>query len=119
MPKAAVVVFSELNADHGQKARVVNALQIAREFKEAGDEVKVLFDGGGVTAAAALAQPDHPLHRLYETIADRVEGACAYCAKAFGVMEQLEAAGVPFVSEYRRHPSFRSLVVDGYEVFTL
>ena len=119
MPKAAVVVFSELDSDHGEKARVVNALQIAREFKEAGDNVKVLFDGGGVTAAAALAQPEHPPHRLYETIAENVEGACAYCAKAFGVKEQLEAAGVRFVSDYKQHPSFRALVVDGYEAFTL
>ncbi len=119
MPKAAVVVFSELDSDHAQKARVVNALQIAREFKEAGDEVKVIFDGGGVTAVAALCQPDHQLHRLYETIADRVEGACAFCAKAFGVQVQLAAAGVPFVSDYKQHPSFRSLVVDGFEVFTL
>ena len=119
MPKVAVVVFSALDTDHGEKARVVNALQIAREFKDAGDEVKVLFDGGGVTAVAALCQPDHPLHRLYETIADRVEGACAYCANAFGVKAQLEAAGVPLVSEYKQHPSFRALVVDGFEVFTL
>ena len=119
MPKAAVVIFSELDSDHGEKARVVNALLIAREFKEAGDEVKVLFDGGGVTAAAALAQPGHPLHRLYQNIADSVEGACAYCAKAFGVKAQLEAAGGPFVADYKQHPSFRSLVVDGFEVFTL
>jgi hypothetical protein len=119
MPKAAVVVFSELDSDHGDKARVVNALQIAREFKEAGDEVKVIFDGGGVTAVAAMCHPEHQLHRLYELIAENVEGACAFCAKAFGVKEQLEAAGVPFVSDYKQHPSFRSLVVDGYEMFTL
>ncbi len=119
MPKAAVVVFSELDSDHGDKARVVNALVIAREFKEAGDEVKVLFDGGGVTAAAALAQPEHPLHRLYQNIAENVDGACAYCAKAFGVKEQLEEAGVPLVSDYKQHPSFRALVVEGFEVFTL
>jgi len=119
MPKAAVVVFSELDSNHAEKARVVNALQIAREFKEAGDDVKVLFDGGGVTAAAALAQPEHPLHRLYQSLEANVDGACAYCAKAFGVKEQLEAAGVPFVSDYKQHPSFRGLVVDNFEVFTL
>ena len=119
MPKAAVVVFSELDSNHGEKARVVNALLIAREFKDAGDEVKVLFDGGGVTAAAALAQPEHPLHRLYQNIAENVDGACAYCAKAFGVTEQLEAAGVPFLSDYKQHPSFRALVVDGFAVFIL
>src|SRR5260370_19228215 len=90
MPKAAVVVFSELDSDHEEKARVVNALLIAREFKEAGDEVEVLFDGGGVTAAAALAQPEHPLHRLYQNIAENLDSPSAFCAKPFDAKEQNE-----------------------------
>lgn len=35
MAKAAVVIFAELET-HGEAARVLNALQVVREFKEAG-----------------------------------------------------------------------------------
>ena len=117
--KAAVVVFSELGPDHGESARVVNALQIVREFKEAGDDVKLIFDGGGVTSIAAMVRPDHNLHNLYKMIEDKVSGACAFCSKAFGVKEQLEAAGVSLLTDFKQHPSIRSLVVDGYQVMII
>ena len=46
MPQAAMLILAgtETKADLG---RVVNALQIARELDEAGDEVTVVFDGRG------------------------------------------------------------------------
>lgn len=98
---------------------MVNALQMVREFKEAGDEVTLICDGGGVTALAAMVQADHRLHSLYQRIEDKVAGACAYCSKAFHVREHLEAAQVPFLADYKQHPSLRSLVAEGYEVITL
>ena len=49
-------------------------------------------------------------------IEDKVAGACAYCSKAFEVKEQLEAAGIPFLADYKQHPSLRTLVVDGYQI---
>jgi len=119
MPKVSILVFSELETSHGDLARVVNALQIAREFKEAGDEIKLLFDGGGVAAVAAMVQPAHKLHKTYTLVADTVAGACAYCAKAFGVKEELEAAGVTLLGDYKQHPSIRSLMVDGFTVLTI
>lgn len=118
MSKAGVIVFAELDGTHGEMARVVNALQVTREFREAGDEVRLIFDGGGVTSIAALAQPEHRFHTLYEKVQDKVEGACAFCAKAFGVKEQLEAYGVPLLADYKQHPSIKSLVDEGYEVIT-
>jgi hypothetical protein len=39
-----VLASTEKKADLG---RVVNALQIARELDESGDEVTVIFDGAG------------------------------------------------------------------------
>jgi hypothetical protein len=37
MAKAAIVVFAQME-DHADMARVVNALQTVKEFKESGDE---------------------------------------------------------------------------------
>lgn len=119
MQKVAVIVFSDLNESHEALARVVNALQIVQEFQEADDDVKLLFDGGGVASVAAIAQPDHNLHQVYQKVKPNLMGACAYCARAFHVKEQLETAGITLLSDYKQHPSVRSLVVDGYQVIPM
>ncbi len=117
MIKAAIVVFSETK-DHADLARVVNALETVKELKDAGDEVELIFDGGGVTSAVALADPEHRLHRLYTLVEDKVSGVCRYCARAFEVYEQAEALGIPFLAEYDQHPSLRSRIAKGYQVIT-
>lgn len=115
MTKAVIVIFAELDS-HQNMARVVNALEVAREFQEAGDEVQIIFDGGGAVAAAAVADPAHRLHGLYAVVEDKVAGVCRYCARAFDVYDKIETLGVPMLSEFRQHPSIRSRVADGYSV---
>ncbi|MEJ2746648.1 MAG: hypothetical protein P8183_01820 [Anaerolineae bacterium] len=117
MNKITIVVLSEIETHEGL-GRVVNALQTAREFKEAGDEVQIIFDGGGTTAAVALADPTNQRHRVYAQVADKVAGLCRYCAKAFDAFEKAEELGLPFLSEYHQHPSLRARVVDGYQIIT-
>jgi hypothetical protein len=55
---------------------------------------------------------------LYEAVADRISGVCAYCAGAFGVKDAVAAQGVQLASEYEGHSSVRRLVHDGYQVMT-
>lgn len=117
MVKAAVVIFAGMES-HGDRGRVVNALQTTREFKEAGDDVEVIFDGGGVTSAVAVANPENQMHGLYAHVEDKVSGVCRYCSKAFDVYDQAEELGLPFLAEYHQHPSLRSRVADGYQVIT-
>jgi hypothetical protein len=40
----------------------------------------------------------------------------AWTARAYGVKDQVEAAGVRLLYEYRGHPSVREPIVDGYEI---
>ncbi|MGJ3241274.1 MAG: DsrE family protein [Anaerolineae bacterium] len=119
MIKLAVIVFTDLNESHDAKARVVNALQIVQELQEAGDDVTLLFDGAGVVSVATIADPDHALHAVYQKVKPKIAGACAYCAKAFHVKDQIEMLSIPLLSDYKQHPSVRSLLVDGYQVITL
>lgn len=77
-----------------------------KEFKDAGDEVKLLFDGGGTVWPGALAKEDHPAHKLWESVHDVVAGACSYCADAFDATSGVEEAGVKLPDEYKRHLSF-------------
>jgi hypothetical protein len=61
---------------------------------------------------------DHKSHRLYESVRDRVVGACGFCAQAFDATDGVRSAGVPLLDEYHRHPRFRRMVEHGYEVIT-
>lgn len=115
--KAAIVVLADTET-HADRARAANALTTAYEFKEAGDEVTVVFTGAGTKWVGELADPEHRLHRAYALIEDKVAGACKACAVSFGVRGEVEAAGVPLLTEYRGHQSLRRLVAQGFQVMT-
>lgn len=115
--KAAIILFADTDRPEGM-GRMANALTSAREFKEAGDEIVVIFDGAGVKWAAELADDGHKYHGLFEEVRDVVAGACVYCARAYGVKDDVEAANVPFLDDYRGHPSIRTLVAEGNEIIT-
>lgn len=90
----------------------------AQELHQAGDDVQLIFDGGGTVWPGKLAQPDHVAHQLWESVHDVVAGACDYCAEAFDVTDQVRQAGVTLLDDYKRHPSIRTLLHDGYELLT-
>jgi hypothetical protein len=115
--KLAVVVLAGTETHEGL-GRVVNAFEVAKEFHEAGDEVTMVFDGAGAQGLADVSSPDHKAYALYEAMRGQISGACSYCAKAFGVRTALEKAEVPLLSDYEDHPSIRSLVQAGYQVYT-
>ncbi len=117
MSKAALIVFADTDTAEGL-GRAVNALTTAKEFRDAGDDALIVFDGAGTKWVAELSEPEHEYHQLLEETQELVEGACAYCSSAYGVREQVEQSPVPLLDEYDGHPSLRRLISDGYEVVT-
>jgi hypothetical protein len=115
--KVSIMVMSDTET-HADRARVANALTTAFEFKEAGDEVELIFTGAGTKWVSELSDPDHRLHRAFGLVKDKVAGACKACATAFGVREDVEATGVPLLTEYKGHQSVRDRVIQGYEIIT-
>ncbi len=115
--KAAIVVLADTETAE-DLGRVVNALEAVKEFKEAGDAVRLVFDGAGTKWIGTLGDPQHKYHTLYRAVRDKVSGVCGYCANAFGVAEQVRGAGAPFDDSYEGHPSFRRLLAEGYQVIT-
>lgn len=61
MAKISVVVLAGTEA-HSDLARVLNALALTKEAKEAGDEVELVFDGAGVSWIPELDNAEHKLH---------------------------------------------------------
>lgn len=117
MNKVAILVLADTET-HGDLGRAVNALEVAKEFKEAGDEVALIFDGAGTKWVAELSNPEHRRHALFASLRDVVHGACAFCSAAFGVKDAVLSAGVTLLDEFEQHPSLRRLVSQGYQVIT-
>jgi hypothetical protein len=115
--KVAIVILSDTETS-ADSARVANALTTAYEFKEADEEVRLIFTGAGTKWVAELSDPDHRLHRAFDLVKARVAGACKACATSFGVREEVEASGVPLLTEYRGHQSLRKVINEGYQVVT-
>jgi hypothetical protein len=117
MSKIAIVVLADTET-HGDLGRAVNALEVASEFKGAGDEVAIIFDGAGTKWVPAFDDPKHRRHALWLKVKDRVAGACSYCSAAFGAKEGVEAAGIKLLADYDDHPSLRGYVEAGYQIIT-
>lgn len=117
MNKVAIVVLAEKGSHEGL-GRVVNAMEFAKELHEKGDDVKLVFDGAGVTFIPELEKDDHDAHPLYEGVKPVIEGACKFCSKSFGVINDVQKTNVNLLDDYDDHPSLRSYVTDGYQVVT-
>lgn len=117
MPKVAILVLADTES-HSDLGRLVNALEAVKEFKEAGNDVQLIFDGAASKWPVELGKSEHRAHRLYESVKDKVGGVCSFCAAAFGVKEKIPATGARLLTEYDGHPSLRRLVSEGYQIIT-
>ncbi len=115
MSKIAIVIYTVFDNDN---AKVYRALGTAAEYKEAGDDVTVVFDGSGVESLAAISKADHPLNGLLESVRGNVRGACSYCAKAHESVDAINAAGYTMLDEHNDHASLPALTREGYTIIT-
>lgn len=116
MVKAAIMVLAGTQS-HDDLGRLTNALQAAKEFKDEGDDVVLIFDGAGTQWIPELEDDSHNAHDLYRALESDVQ-VCDFCADAFHVGEAVNESNAERVAEFQGHPSVRDLVVDGYEVIT-
>ena len=118
MNKTAIVVLSDpkMGTDEAL-GRIFNALGAAYDFKEANEEVKIIFQGAGTRWPEELLKENHPAHALYKTLEDNVEGISCGCADVFGA----NASGLDLITN---NPlpgttgvsSYHKLRAEGYEV---
>ncbi|MDJ0348828.1 sulfur reduction protein DsrE [Cryobacterium sp. PH29-G1] len=111
--KIAVVIYEPITSD---SAHVYRGLKTALEFKQAGDDVVVLFDGSGVETLAAISAAGHPMNPLAVALEDNILGACGFCAKSHHVAEPIAAAGWTLLTDNKGEASIRNLVVAGYQI---
>ena len=100
--KTAIVVMSDpKNGSEEALGRVFNALALASECKQKGDEVAIVFNGAGTRWPAELTRLSHPANGLYNAVRDVVQGASCGCAEVFGATDGVKASGVPVVKDGR------------------
>ena len=116
MNNIALVVYTKLEGS--RHSVIYRAPMFAQELRDAGDDVTLLFDGAGSVAAADLAQPAHGMHALYWNVKALVRGVCRYCAESYGVLDTVEASGLPLLGDDRGHASLRQLLMEGRQIVT-
>jgi hypothetical protein len=97
--KTAIIIMSDPKAGEDALGRVFNALAVAHESLEAGDEVEVVFNGAGTRWPEQLIKPQHPAHALYNAVREVVHGVSCGCATVFGATKGVEAAGLPLLKD--------------------
>lgn len=99
--KTAIIIMSDpKNGSEEALGRVFNALALASECKQKGDEVAVVFNGAGTRWPSELSRLSHPANKLYNSVRDVIQGASCGCAEVFGATESLESCGVPNVKDH-------------------
>ncbi|MEM7728218.1 MAG: hypothetical protein AAF311_02975 [Pseudomonadota bacterium] len=116
MHKIAIVIYSDL--DGAGLSANFRALSFAEELLAAGDEVKLIYDGGGAKSLSKILDPGHRLHRAWTKSRSALHGACRECAKAYKVADTLQGEGIPLLAGFKGHLAFRPLLDKGYQIVT-
>ena len=98
--KTAIIILSDPKSGSDEAlGRVFNALAVAHEAMQAGDEVEVVFNGAGTRWPAELGKVSHPANGLYNAVREVVKGASCGCAAVFGATKDVEACGLPLLTD--------------------
>ena len=115
MTKFAVFIFADPETTEGL-GRVVNAMEMVKELREANHDVKLYFDGYGTGWPAKLSGKDHIAHKLFESVKGKDVGACTFCATAFNTKGGVQQSSIQLINEYDQHISIAKLVSNGYQI---
>ena len=97
--KTAIIILSDPKGGEEALGRVFNALAVAQESLQAGDEVEVVFNGTGTRWPEELSKISHPANALYNAVRETVKGASCGCAAVFGATTGVEACGIPLLKD--------------------
>ncbi len=122
--KTAIIILSDPKTGSEEAlGRVFNGLASAYDFKQAGDEVSIRFQGAGTRWIGELSKQDHPAHDLFEAVKDHVAGVSCGCADVFGATEEAEKSGFDLIKDNpvpgtTGMASLRKLATEGYTILT-
>lgn len=109
-----------LYAFTGELLCFAHVLLNALDMDDKGYQPIVVFEGASVKLIPELEQESCPFHFLYDTARERglIDGACKACSTKLGVVDAVEAAGIPLLDDMSGHPSISGYIAKGYDVLT-
>ncbi len=118
--KTAIIILSDPKGESEESlGRVFNGLAAAYDYKNAGKEVSILFQGAGTRWPEVLQKENHPAHELFEAVADKIQGISCACADVFGAdttgYDLIKDNAVPKTTGL---PSLSKLQEQGFNVLT-
>ncbi len=118
--KTAIIVLSDpKNGSEESLGRVFNALATAYDYKNANEDVSIIFQGTGTRWPEVLQADDHPAHELFEAVSDKIQGVSCACADVFGAdttgYDLIKDNSVPKTTGLA---SLKNLKDQGYNVLT-
>ncbi len=123
MKTAIIILTGPKTGSEEALGRIFNGLAAAYDFKQAGDEVSIRFQGAGTRWIGELSKKDHAAHDLFEAVKDKVAGVSCGCADVFGGTEEAEKSGFDLIKDNpvpgtTGMASFRKLAAEGYTILT-
>lgn len=116
--KTAIVILSDPKAGSEESlGRLFNALAAAYDFKQAGQDVSLYFQGTGTRWPEALRQENHSGHALFKAVEDQVAGVSSGCADVFGARPSgFDLIGGNLAPGTSGLPSLAALQSQGYQL---
>ncbi len=124
MTKFAIILQAGPGS-HESHARMFHSMVYAKELRETGHDVRLIFDGAATEWLAKWGNPQDNDDRMMGGFFTQLKDAglayavCDFCSTAFHVRDQLQTQGEPLTAEYMNHPSIATLVGDGYQLIVL
>lgn len=114
MKRIALVAFN------GESGCFIHVLLNSLDMANKGHEVKIVVEGAATALVPEMVEPGSPLHGLYSQAREKklIDAVCRACSAKNGVLEAVEAAGLPIADEMAGHPSIRRYMEAGYEIVT-
>jgi hypothetical protein len=112
--KACFLIFTYDKGGKPYVPVIFHALLFAKEMKEKGDDVKIVFEGEAVKWFNELLKEDHPLKSHVEALKDNFI-ACEACSNMFGVLDSIKGK-IKIENDLHGHISLKKYLDSDYKV---
>ncbi len=105
---------------NGEPTCFVHVLLNALDLHGKGHEVRIVVEGMATTLLPKLEQEGHPLHKPYGKARELglLAGACRACSAKLGVLDSIQALGLPLLDDMQGHPGMAPWLEQGYQIIT-
>ena len=102
----------------GEKMCFQHVLMNALDLHEAGQEVKIIFEGASVKLVPQFEEENNPLYNKAKK-AGLIAGICLACSKVLGVYDDNLKTELPMLDDMNGHAGMKNYLKDGFQVISM